>query len=68
MKEGITMNGKIYLIEYTLIVFLLVLFNKHHSIYNMFIALVIVLVQFGFDIIRTKKQKTTESPKIIIYV
>lgn len=63
MKEGITMNGKIYLIEYTLIVFLLVLFNKHHSIYNMFIALVIVLVQFGFDIIRTKNRKQQSHQK-----
>lgn len=63
MKEGITMNGKIYLIEYTLIVFLLVLFNKHHSIYNMFIALVIVLVQFGFDIIRTKNRKQQNHQK-----
>lgn len=63
MKEGITMNGKIYLIEYTLIVFLLVLFNKHHSIYNMFIALVIVLVQFGFDIIRTKNRKQQSQQK-----
>lgn len=63
MKEGITMNGKIYLIEYTLIVFLLVLFNKHHSIYNMFIALVIVLVQFSFDIIRTKNRKQQSHQK-----
>ena len=63
MKEGITMNGKIYLIEYTLIVFLLVLFNKHHSIYNMFIALVIVLVQFGFDIICTKNRKQQSHQK-----
>ena len=63
MKEGITMNGKIYLVEYTLIVFLLVLFNKHHSIYNMFIALVIVLVQFGFDIIRTKNRKQQSHQK-----
>ncbi len=52
------MNGKIYLIEYTILVFILMLFNRQHSIYNMFIALVIVLVQFVFDYIRIKQRAT----------
>lgn len=52
------MNGKIYLIEYTILVFLLMLFNKQHSLYNMFIALVIVLIQIAFDYIRVKQRAT----------
>lgn len=56
------MNGKIYLVEYTILVFLLMLFNKQHSLYNMFIALVIVLIQIAFDYIRIK-QKTAKNHK-----
>ena len=43
------MNGKIYLIEYTVIVFIMMLFNRSSSLENMLISLLIVLIQIGFD-------------------
>lgn len=49
------MNGKIYLIMYTLIVFVMMLFNRSASLLNMIIALIIVLIQIGFDRFRIRK-------------
>lgn len=49
------MNGKIYLVEYTIIVFIMMLFNRAASLTNMLIALVIILIQIGFDKFRIRK-------------
>ncbi len=51
------MNGKIYLIEYTVIVFIMMLFNRSSSLENMLISLLIVLIQIGFDKLRLRNKK-----------
>ncbi len=48
------MNKKIYLIEYTVIIFILTLFNKNHSIINLLISFAIVIIQYFFDRLRSK--------------
>lgn len=48
------MNKKIYLIEYTIIVFILTLFNRDHSIENLLISFAIVIIQYFFDRLRFK--------------
>jgi len=49
------MNGKIYLIEYTVIVAIMMVFNRLASLENMLIAFLIVLIQIGFDRLRRRK-------------
>jgi len=49
------MNGKIYLIEYTVIVLIMMVFNRSASFENMLIAFLIVLIQIGFDRLRRRK-------------
>lgn len=49
------MNGKIYLIEYTIIVLIMMFFNRSASLENMLIAFLIVLIQIGFDRLRRRK-------------
>lgn len=49
------MNGKIYLIEYTVIVLIMMVFNQSASLENMLIAFLIVLIQIGFDRLRRRK-------------
>ncbi len=51
------MNKKIYLLEYTIILFILMLFNASHSIENMIIAFAIVIIQFFFDQLRFRNYK-----------
>ena len=51
------MNGKIYLIEYTVIVFIMMLFNRSSSLENMLISLLILLIQIGFDKLRLRNKK-----------
>lgn len=51
------MNGKIYLIEYTVIVFIMMLFNRSSSLENMLISLLIVFIQIGFDKLRLRNKK-----------
>lgn len=50
------MSGKIYLIEYTVIALVLMLFNKSASLTNMLITSLIVIIQIGFDKLRFKKR------------
>lgn len=52
------MNGKIYLIEYTIIVCIMMFFNRSHSLENMLIAFAVVLIQILFDNIRMKNKIT----------
>ena len=49
------MNGKIYLIEYTVIVAIMMVFNRSASLENMLTAFLIVLIQIGFDRLRRRK-------------
>ena len=49
------MNGKIYLIEYTVIVAIMMVFNRSASLENLLIAFLIVLIQIGFDRLRRRK-------------
>lgn len=49
------MNGKIYLIEYTVIVLIMMVFNLSAALENMLIAFLIVLIQIGFDRLRRRK-------------
>ncbi|MDX8417316.1 hypothetical protein [Absicoccus intestinalis] len=51
------MKKKTYLILYTLILLILTIFNPNHSLYNMLIVFVIIILQYVLDRSRTKQQR-----------
>ena len=48
------MNGKIYLIEYTIIVLIMTIFNRSSPLTNLTISFLIIIIQFTFDKLRKK--------------
>lgn len=48
------MEGKIYLIEYTIIVLIMTIFNHSSPITNLIISFLIIMIQFILDKLRKK--------------
>lgn len=51
------MKKMTYLILYTLILLVLTIFNPNHSLYNMLIVFLIIILQYVLDRVRIKQQR-----------